>query len=264
MGNTGSRRKTEKHNKLEKAPLVQFPVELLIQIFEKLDFRDRRTILSVAKTCKRFNQIVSENTYLWECVYRSFELSINGKPYYAKLLVQLLCVWNEYGICPYKKFITVSKHGRRAERDCVAGSNPAVIGCIPLKQNMSVSIKICSLGSWLSIGLATQNFMFNNSSVVGGQEEDVSNPNFGLYFHPCRIQTGISVRHKHLGINYSENAGNRSVEYKINDVLRMSRKCFGLDIYLNDALIYTFSDFPNKHVLYPCVSLSTGSAVEFV
>lgn len=231
-----------------------FPSELLVQIILQLDLLDKNTISNLAKTCKRFNLVLTEFPYLWTLISIKYGLNTpETKPYYQKFLQEL----NIWDVNKTSEFISISGNGKVATRLC-NGVNSSVLAKHPLKQGVPVSIKLISIVKWISLGLATSDFKVEGSPVVG--EQNKKRPNLGLYIHPPVIRLHYSA----FADSFVCSEQHLEFSYKKDDVITLKRQDSNLLIHLNDKLISKCTNFPNDLDFYPCVSLSHGSSVELI
>jgi len=146
---------------------------------------------------------------------------------------------------------TSGKQKREVHRYSSSGSNPA---ChtneyfTPLRTYYEV--ELVKLGSWVSIGLATDEFITSNGNVVGGQADIINYGNYedggrcSFYFNgqeeqipdqnkfrlKAGMKIGVLVKHK-TGTQYSVKFycdGNKTQEYEFTYTNKPLRPTIGL------------------------------------
>lgn len=245
--------------------LNEFPVELLIQIFEILISNNFLTLIlttcmqDIATTCTQFNNVMQKE-YLWRRVYHKFGLTLqNTNSPHIQLLKLLKRTWDTKHS---STSICISENGRRVNRQSlVETSNPAVLGKYPLQDGESISIKVLSMGLWLSIGLATHKFVLDYCGVLGYQKymNGTTDPNYGLYSFSSYYTRILKPNSQNEIIPFNE-----TIWYKANDVVKLHRRDSLLYVFFNSYLVSCHIKLPMGYDFYPCVSLSDGSSVEFV
>ena len=106
----------------------------------------------------------------------------------------------------------------------------------------------------------TNEFILDDGSVVGQQNNGYHN--IGLYTHTPQK---IKCKYKHFGNVFLDvKYENKLLEYKKNDILRISRFHSKVLFSLNGEVVCLITGIPNDLVLYPCASLSYPSSVRIL
>lgn len=245
MGNTQSNKSNSQ--------LLKLPLPMYVEIFSYLGLNELRP---VSTTCKTLN-LTLNSKYLWTLIYARFSLPLGEPPYNSKLSELLKTIWStKYksdAIC-LSDDLKVATRGN-CERAPVC--NPAVLAKQPISKHTSFSFKVRSIGSWMSVGLATKKFNLDKDSVVGAQTGKELNIGFYSHGNTCDIRcnggivTKCDERFKEDDIiQFIIESGTVKMHYE--------NKYYSGFVGAVDIISYSSS------ILYPCASLSFGSSVELL
>jgi len=240
------------------ATLELLPKEIFFHVFS---FMKPREFVNAFQVSHRMNQLLNHDSLWMQLVEDPQDIAVG-----RQLVQQEGIAWKEF----YKRLhrwrwsslladkgpeITVSDDGLTSSRLVSTGRNPAVFATEPLTKTRShFRVEIVKLGNWVGVGIADKNFVLSGSSTLGTQSSCLNSSYFyqnsgikKLQMHGESAIDGVAVITAGDIIDVVVDFASHMICYYNNEVLQ------GVITCVKNTLV------PGQ--IYPCVNLSSGTAV---